>query len=179
MAITKSDILAEVNNRTARNETTIDLELQSVLYDITVSGDFLKTSSTITFAAGVTVADMPTGFRTLLGIKGLVRKPFDQVQNLLTRLTTTGTPEFYSLLNQDIFIWPSPSAAVTYTAYYTYIDDDVDTILLTDDFKECIIEGVCYKVYEGYAMFEEAMGHKTLYDEQLAKLKSIYDESTP
>lgn len=179
MTITKTALRTAVNNRTNRNETqaVIDVYLKAILNDVCVTGPFLRTSASLSFAASVSVADMPADYRTAEAVAGLIEKSFFDLLAFSNTLTTEGTPEFYAVHDKKLHIWPTPSTSTSVTVHYTQIDDDVDTIALADEFQECLTEGCVYKLYEDKGMNEEAAAHKGLYDEQLAKLTAIYGKA--
>ena len=174
MAITKASILTAVNSRTGRVETDIDTILSSILTDICLTGPFLKTSTTLTFSASDAVESFPSDCLAVLAVGGLTYKSFESLLKFQQALTSEGTPEYWTAHNKSVHLWPTPNAETALTVYYVQLDDDVDTIALSDEFWECIAEGCCFKLYESYGMAEEAAVHKGLYDEQLAKLLPLY-----
>ena len=67
-------------------------------------------------------------------------------------------------------LYPTPDKAYTFTVYYSYIHPEQETILLGDDFKQCVIEGVCYEVYKSKGIPEKGLHHKQSYEEEMKKL---------
>lgn len=176
MAISKSDIRTAVNNRTGRSESqsTIDEFLKSIMYDVTLTGPFLRTSTSLSFSSSVNSASVPSDFREVDHVAGLIRREFIDLQNLSTTLTTEGTPRYWAYYDKTIYIWPTPSSNVSYTMFYSQVDDTISTIALTDEFEECLIQGTTWKLFEDKNAIELAAAYKSLYDEQLAKLRDIY-----
>jgi len=185
MAITKDAVLAEVKARTTRTTLAdVDDELAAVLLDLSTKWPFLEKSNTVTISAGGHTVALPSEYRRpLRGVTITVTKvKLDKLTfpEFLTRLsadTIEGTPNSFAIFNDSIYVHPIASAETGLTIYHAYETSDVDTIVFSDDFKEAIIEGVCWKVYEGLGQMAEATAaqmHKAFYDEQVEALKIRY-----
>ncbi len=173
MTIAKASILSAVNSRCSRDLTEIDQILTSILTDISLSGEFIRETATLSLLAGATSIALAADFRTVVSIPGLSEKPIAEVHNDLA-LLGEGVPDHYAIFDRTLHLNRSLAAATDYTIYYSAIDGDPDAIVLDDIFTECIIEGCCFKLLEGLDLTADAATHKTLYDEQLAKLAAVY-----
>jgi len=92
-------------------------------------------------------------------------------------------PAKATFYNGSIYLTPAPSST-DYDLYYKVLighADDVDTISFDDEFREGIIEGVCFKSYElaGLQDKPKAIYHKQLYDEQKMKYAEQQGRSQP
>jgi len=177
MTISKSQILVEVNTRTNRGLSQVDLNkyLATIMNDISISVAGLKALATLSFTSGDNVKALPSDYRSMISVDGLVEKSYESLASFRTQFTAEGTPEFWSVLNKQLHIWPTPEDDVDISIRYIQIDDDIDNIEFPDEFKEALIEGCCYKTYEGLGYTgNEFTTHKGLYDDQIAKLKGVY-----
>lgn len=169
--MTTAEILAAVKSRTGRGSaiTSIDAELAGVLKAITTDYEFLQKSGTITTASGTREYSLPEYCNNVKEVLDEECIPIVKADfNLVIRGTATGEPAYYSLYGQKILFHPIPDDEYTITVYYAYSHpDSLDTILLDNRFKECVIEGVCYEVYKGIGEPELGTAHRAAYFEQL------------
>jgi len=63
MSISAADVLAAVNDRLSRSETSVDDELKAVLVELAQVDDFLEASSTVTTSAGTQSYSVPSDFK--------------------------------------------------------------------------------------------------------------------
>lgn len=178
MTITASAVMAEMQVRTGRTDVTnIDDELKAILVDLSLSWPFLQTSGTVTITANTYSTDLPTGYRTVRNVVGLSQISLPELMRFRQFETTTGTPVRYALFNDDIYVHPTPATNTTLTLFYDYVSNNIATIAFPDEFAEAIIEGVCFKTYEGKGMLGSdpaAAAHLDLYREQKELLKARY-----
>lgn len=160
MSILKANILTEVNRRCNRNLSTIDYEIRAVLIDYSLVSETVCLEAYCSTTAGVASYDLnafPEPFRTPDAVKiddndPLIRiRTMNEYQALIADEGTADRdePEAYLIYNNSIYLHPTPDTTYTLTIYASSIQMDEDSILLPDYMEEMLIEGVCYKVYEG------------------------------
>lgn len=183
--MTKNEILAEVKKRTGREEITdIDNELRGILRDITARYPFLRGINNLVITQGEDIYSFSNA--DILDILIMV----DDEGNILKRVynledfyknnqNTTGRPSSYYVFKKlppfldttsqtTILFSPKPDKSYTFTYHYSYLHpDNINIILLPDEFKEVVILGVCYKVYAGKGLFELAQPYFIEYEKTL------------
>lgn len=161
MAITKAEILTEVNDRLSLAQTDIDTELLTVLQEIAVAvPGILQKTDTVTILINTSNIALPSDIISdvaVLDSNGvpLTRRPFQYVINKLKSSTTSGTPEYYTFFDRKIYVYPIASADTTLTIAYNHDDTNIESIGMPDEAKEAIIEGVCHKVELGKGVLAE------------------------
>jgi hypothetical protein len=184
--MTKADILAAVIKRTGRTDLTeVDAELLAVLIDATARHAFLKSITTQSWTAGMLSVAFPAGATRILHItlpdsEPLTKIPFSQYLSYGVSAADTGEPTEFATDNSLIYPWTIPEKTYAATVYSQITHpSDLTTILLSDRFKECVISGVCFKVFSNLEMGDEANGQYQIYENQLAMAASkLLDEQT-
>jgi len=192
MAISKANILSEVNSRTGRAETSIDSLIKAILLDLTIDFPFLKRevyTSTVAGQASYIIDDFSSDnateyFRTVLFGKIDDNEPmiefanFEAYQEAIADETQSnwGEPEYFVVYDGILYLYPTPDAQYTVTLFVTSVINDPDNIVLPDIFEEALIEGCCFKLYEskGQAGNTAAKAHLSLYQDAVRKLKKLY-----
>jgi len=181
--MTKAEILTAVQNRTARGSTitSIDTELLAVLIDITARHPFLKSSEAQSWTSGTASKDFPTGANRILMVTcqltaggdtdPLIEIPFSKYLDK-NRSSDSGVPQYWSVYNNEIYLYPKANDTYTVTVYYSYIHPtSLVSILLGEAFRECVTEGTVFKWYEGIGRGDaEGVIHKQIYENDLATL---------
>lgn len=188
MALSKETILAEVNKRTGRAETDIDSLLKAVLLDLTIDFPFLKGEFTTPTEAGQPDYSLDDIHRKVSLVKIDDKDPLEKIntweeyQELIVEETEANRkePKHYIIHNRVVYLYPTPDKIYTLTIFSSYIERDVETIDLDDNFEEVLIEGSCFKLYEskGLGSSPQARVHLDLYRDALGKLMRIYSESS-
>ncbi|MDD4924289.1 MAG: hypothetical protein PHF74_05590 [Dehalococcoidales bacterium] len=183
--MTKSEILAATKIRTGRTDLTdIDTELYAVLVDMTARHAFLKDSATQALADGTPNYAFPTNANRILFVtESLTSNASDDTEPvreisfndylyLKQSASDEGEPEYYAVFNKYLYFYPTPNTTYTATIYYQKLHpSDLDSILLGDEYKECVIEGVCFKVMEGLGIgAEDGAIHYQNYETALSVL---------
>lgn len=192
MAITKENILTQVNSRTARAETDIDSLIRAVLLDLTIDFPFLQGEFTTDTIAGqhnytlgeVTINGKTIFLRKVTKVKVDDKGPLELIntwqeyQALIAEETSSDRkePNRYIIYNGVLYVYPAPDTTYTLTLFASYIEMDAASIGLPDIFIEVLIEGVCFKLLESKGMGNtpQAIVHKGLYDEAVGKIMKVY-----
>ena len=187
MAISKSKIIEEVNSRTARKETNIDSLLKAVLLDLTIDFPFLKgefSTTTIKGQADYTLSDTQR-IPTMVKIND--KTPLNEIntweeyQNLIAEETESNwdTPNRYIIHDRVLYLYPTPNDIYILTIYSSYIERNVDSIALDDNFEEVLNSGCEFMLYrsKGLGTSPAAVLALQLYEKQKEGLKKIYSES--
>jgi len=184
MALSKGNIMTEVNKRTARAETDIDSILKAVLLDLTTDFPFLKGEFFRSTVVGQPDYGVGDTFRNITLVKIDDKDPLEKIntwkeyQDMISEETASDRkePKRWIIHNRVLYLWPSPDAIYTLTIFSSYIGRNVDSILLEDNFEEVLIEGTCFNLYKSLGMGgkPEALIHKAAYMDAVAKLKPIY-----
>jgi len=187
MALSKETILTEVNKRTGRKETNIDSLLRAVLLDLTIDFPFLKGEFTTPTEAAQPDYTLDDIHRKVSLVKINDKDPLEKIntweeyQELIAEETESNRkePKRYIIHNRVLYLWPTPDKIYTLTIFSSYIERDVDTIDLDDNFEEVLIEGSCFKLYESKGIGSSPPGqvHLGLYTKAVGQLKRIYSES--
>jgi len=188
MALSKANILTQVNKRTARSETDIDSLLKAILLDLTIDFPFLKGEFYRSTIAGQPDYGVGDTFRNVTSAKIDDKEPliklntWEEYQKLIEEETESDweEPTRWIIHDRILYLWPTPDKIYTLTIFSSYIGRDVDSIDLEDNFEEVLIEGVCFKLYEslGSGSSPQAQVHLGLYRDGSEKLKRIYSESS-
>ena len=182
--MTKSEILTEVNARTSRSETNIDTILEAVILDFQtiIPVVFAQyTTSSVSGQANYSVADLPAG--DIISVKTGTNSPLIKIsdfrvyQQWIEDETSSDydEPEYYIIVGDVMYLYPTPDDVYTITITVAENVLDADNIYLPDYYKEGMIEGACFKLYEskGLASTPQAQSHLVLYRDQLNKLETI------
>ena len=165
----KATILATVNSRTHRSETSIDAFLLKALREIARRTLILKTSTT-----GSTVSGQK-----------YIAKPSDMVGDVAFNLVIDDSQVFpiswdaflrdedgYCVYGDNIYIYPTPTGK-TYTLYYPKEHPtDLSTILIPDDYEMAVEHYVASKIYEKYELSDKMGEQLTLFENEIAKLST-------
>jgi len=165
MSIEKADTLTFVNSNLKRAETDIEVQIQTVLNDLS-SLDFLTATDTAqTLASGGLTLNYPSLFKSLVSIvlidSSSVRqaplKPLPaghkEYRELRDNDSTTGEPQWYSEFDKKFWLWrPADGAYTSEIEHYKFHAQDVDTIEFGDEFKNCINFGAAYFVALKFAL---------------------------
>jgi hypothetical protein len=188
--MTPAEILAGVVARTARRDVTdITVELDAVLKDITARYDFLKSYKSYTLTPGTAEYDISATIgisliKEIIEIRDADGDEIEKDENLHQHLdnlesSSSGTPDSWlmyqkqspttSLMSDVLLLYPTPDAAEAITIYYSFYHPYPSSlIILPDTLRECVIEGVCYKVYEGKGQAGAGEPHRVEYEKKLA-----------
>lgn len=180
MAITKTEVLAKVNAQTRRAETDIDDEIKAILRDISVRDNFLFRESLRDTESGENVYSLPEDYKAKLALacedsdeEYLIKVPFEVYLKNKSD-DKTGPPEFFAIHNKLIWLLPVPDDAYTLELYYAIFHPmDADNILYDEEFREAIIQGTAWKVYEKYEIFDRAEGKRVRYEAEINKLRNL------
>jgi len=173
--ITKAEVLSVVNARLARGETSIDIELRNILYDISTRENFLGKEATRDTVVDQYVYSLPDNFKDMNTLRLndtalLKRITFENLQKTYIDITSSGEPEYYALKNNYLWLDIKPNAVFTMRLWYSiYHPDDVESIEFAEQFREAINEGVIMKICEKYEDWEGVKGHLPLYEREIQK----------
>ena len=194
MAITKEDILTQVNSRTARRETDIDSLIRAVLLDLTIDFPFMQGEFTTDTIAGqhnytlgeVTINGKTIFIRKVTKVKVDDKGPLEKIntwqeyQEMIAEEVESDRdePNRYIIRDGVLYVQPAPDTEYTLTLFASYIEMDADSIGLSDIFTEVLIEGVCFKLLESKGMggSKQALVHQALYKEAVGKIQRIHFE---
>lgn len=179
-SLNKNEILAEMQSRTLRYDVTdISKPLKAILIDLSQRFPFLQKTSNATVALNGHSIALPANVRQVDSVyitatlAALTRVEHEQLLAMLSAESTSGTVDLYSLFNNTLYVWPPASAATQVTLAHSYLNDNDESIDFTDEFDEALIEGVCWKVYEGKGQLqlEVAQAHLALYQSAVEALQ--------
>jgi len=182
MALSESSILSAAQDRTLRTDiTSISTELAGIMYEICNTVDCLERKSSVTMSAGTYSVALTSGYKNVHAVEdadgnGLDRVTITEITAFKSGSTSTGTAEMYAVFADSLYVWPAPTAEMVFSVYNSY--ESVLPTALPAHFDECLIEGVCFKMYEGKGLLgavEAATTHKELYEKLLAGLQQRYN----
>jgi len=183
MAIAKADILTFVNGQLKRNETDIDVQIQSILNDLSDENLLVNTDEDQSLSSGSIYLTYPTGFKELISItlndgtywgEPLIALPggHKEYRELVEESVSSNydEPEHYSEFDKKFWLWPI--AGGDYDArieFYRYHPQDVSNILFGDEFKNAINFGAAYRVALKRRMPEQKNNWEIEYEKEKAK----------
>lgn len=177
--MTGPEILNVVMNRlgTGSGVTSINTELQGVLYDITSRADFYTTVAQVALSSGVLEYNQPEGLKQVYEValnggtaRVLEQKTYRDYLNALDankgqHANDPGEPRYYALRRDKMYVWPRPDTAYTLDVDYTgYHPETWTDILLGAEFHEAIFEGVLAALYRGQLFEKLRLNNKTITD---------------
>ena len=167
MAITKENILIQVNKDTKRKLSDIDVPLFNILLDLSKRHAWLEAEEVGT-----------------LDVDAKASLPADHASNDYLHITADDATltkisfgdylndilEGFAIRNKEIFA-TTGYANKAYTFYYgKNHDSDLSTIEFDDEFFDAIVAGVNYKVFREISMFPEAREWENIYENEISKL---------
>jgi len=160
--LTADIIEARVRQITSKDSTTletpteIDTKTAEVCREISRRTLNLKNTSSGTLSASTNTITIPTDMiQSEEAVEALYLD-----STLLDKITfdewRAGKMKGFAYRDGIIYVAPTPDTARTYTLYYRrYHTTSVQTIEFNDDWKMCIVYGVCQKIYEDYEQSED------------------------
>lgn len=184
MSLSKANILTEVNKRTGRAETDIDSILKAVLLDLTIDFPFLIGEFYTSTIKGQPDYSLEDTYRKVSLVKVDDKTPlfelntWEEYQTLIAEETESneGEPKCWILHNRVLYLHPTPDKVYTLTIFSSYIERDVNSIDLDDNFEEVLITGCEFMLYrsKGLGTSPEAILALKLYEKQKEDLKKVY-----
>lgn len=161
MSIEKASILAFVNSNLQRSETDIDIQILTVINDLSLYRNFLEdTDESKILANGGTYLEKPTGFKAPISIvlnDGSVNlaplKPMpggykgyrEAMDNFNSGMEST--PKYYACFGNYIYVWPTAGQAYTSIIdFYKQHALVANPIEFGDEFTNCMNFGAAYYV---------------------------------
>lgn len=183
MSIAKADVLTFVNNQIKKKETDIDVQIQSVLNDLSDENLLVNTDTDQTLESGSTTLDYPTGFKDLIAItlndgtywgEPLIKlsRGHQEYRELVEESTSAGygEPEYFSEFNKKFWLWPiSDDDYTTRIEFYRHHPQDVDTILFGDEFKNAIYFGSAYHLALRFKLIDYIKIWGSMYEQEKQK----------
>lgn len=165
MTIAKTDILTFVNSNLNRDETAIDVQIQTVLNDLSNLNFLTATDTAQTLASGDLSLAYPSLFKSLVSIvlidSSSIRqaplKPLPaghrEYRELRDNDSSTGEPQWYSEFDSKFWLWrPADDAYTSEIEHYKFHAQSVASIEFGDEFKNCLNYGAAYFVALKFAL---------------------------
>ncbi len=160
--MTGAEVLSVIIARLGTNcgITSINRELQSVLYDISSRADFLTTVSQVVTSDGTAEYDEPAGLKQVYecfvsASLPLEEKTYRDYLAFMAEDGAAGEPTMLARRHDKLYFWPMPDGAYTVNVDHarhhpvTWTD-----VLFGVEFDEAIFEGVLAALYKGQ-LFEK------------------------
>ncbi|MBW8015462.1 MAG: hypothetical protein FVQ82_04685 [Planctomycetes bacterium] len=147
---------------TGSGVTSINTEVDGVLYDITSRADFYTSVSVINTVVDQYEYDEPEGLKriyecSISGTGLLEKKTYRDYLKALADGTAaiSEQPLYYARRHGKLYVWPSPDAVYAVDVDFAGFHPETWTdILLGPEFNEAIFEGVLAALYRGQ-LFEK------------------------
>ena len=147
---------------TGSGVTSINTELQGVLYDITSRADFYTAVSPVVTIAGTSQYDEPDGLKriyecSIAGSNLLEKKTYREYLQAVEdgSAALEGEPLYIARRHGKLHFWPVPDQVYTLNIDYAgYHPETWTNVLLGAEFNEGIFEGVLTALYRGQ-LFEK------------------------
>lgn len=203
MAYTLSDTVSRVQNRikdTGFSTTTIKQYIDDAQNDVfnEYRLPFMQATQNYTLAAGTADitngSGLPTNFVqaidlyiTTSGLESVL--PFKDISEVDrfntdpadTTIHASNIPEFAYKYGESIFVYPAPAAAYTVTLRYykspTELTADADVPEIPQEFRELLVVGAAYRVFQTKDNYDKAAILENKYMELLQKLVSRYSQT--
>jgi len=163
MAITHDEIVTTVLRRLQSFDLgplairDMDEELRQVLIELSEAGEFLIETTTISTVAGTANYDVPSLFRkgrhlAVSGGNDLVEGSWEDYQRYIEGQSSPsrGEPAYWTVFNDDWYLWPVPDAV--YTVNVSYVarhSETVSTISFDEVFRTAIVAGTLAALWAG------------------------------
>lgn len=160
MSITASEILSFVNNVLLRTEDDIDLQLQSVLDDLSQGPYLAAVDTDQTLVDDDESLDLPDNYysmvsvvlhdgtswlRPLKAFPGGYKAYRDQRGDVMSIMVSH--PEWYTVWQGEIWLWPIPGQSYTSRIdFWKVHDQDVATIEFDEEFRRAINFGTTFEI---------------------------------
>ncbi len=176
--MTGPEILSIIIQRIGTNSgvTSINTELQSVLYDISRRADFLTTVTPVATSTGVGEYDQPDGLKRVYecfisGSEPLEVKTYrDYLKYLAGAEVADGEPTMYARRHGKLYFWPVPdgvySVNIDHACYHSSVWTD---ILFGPEFNEAVFEGVIAALYKGQLFEKLRLNNKKITNRDIAE----------
>lgn len=172
-----AEVLAIVNQRLEREETTIAVELRGVLRALTAAYDILDADEDGALAAGADSVSTPTDYKTMLEVSiGDERLGLMDYADYLTRdeNAAAGEPDQYCVWNDEVLFDTVAAAAYTVSMHYYRIHPgDVSTILLPAEWREAIYCLTTARVAAKYDLDDKAAKWEAIGGAEVARLAPL------
>jgi len=176
--MTGAEVLNVIMTRvgTGTGITSINTELQNVLYDISSRADFLTTVTPVTTEADKAEYDQPEGLKRVYecfisGSDPLEVKTYrDYLKYLAEIETTTGKPTMYARRHGKLYFWQVPDGVYTVNIDHArYHPSTWTDILFGPEFNEAIFEGVITALYKGQLFEKLRLNNKKTTNRDIAE----------
>ena len=185
--MTGPEILSIVIQRIGTNSgvTSINTELQSVLYDISRRADFLTTVTPTATSSGVAEYDQPEGLKRvyecyIAGSEPLEVKTYrDYLKYLAQDDTADGEPTMYARRHGKLYFWPVPDGVYSVNIDHArYHPSSWTDILFGAEFNEAVFEGVIAALYKGQLFEKLRLNNKKITNRDIAESAADSLDST-
>jgi len=176
--MTGAEVLSVIMARigTGSGVTSINTELQNVLYDISSRADFLTIVTPIETSDGVAEYDQPEGLKRIYecyiaGSEPLEVKTYrDYLKYLAEDGITNDEPTMYARRHGKLYFWPVPDGVYTVNVDHArYHPSTWTDILLGPQFNEAIFEGVLTALYKGQLFEKLRLNNKKITSRDIAE----------
>ena len=169
-----SVIMARIG--TGSGVTSINTELQNVLYDISSRADFLTMVTPIETSDGVAEYDQPEGLKRIYecyitGSEPLEVKTYrDYLKYLAEDGIANSEPTMYARRHGKLYFWPVPDGVYTVNVDHArYHPSTWTDILFGPQFNEAIFEGVLTALYKGQLFEKLRLNNKKITSRDIAE----------
>jgi len=173
-AETLSVIMARIG--TGSGVTSINTELQNVLYDISSRADFLTMVTPIETSDGVAEYGQPEGLKRIYecyitGSEPLEVKTYrDYLKYLAEDGIANSEPTMYARRHGKLYFWPVPDGVYTVNVDHArYHPSTWTDILFGPQFNEAIFEGVLTALYKGQLFEKLRLNNKKITSRDIAE----------
>ena len=166
---------------TGSGVTSINTELNGVLYDITSRADFYTAVSVIETISGTIEYDEPARLKRIYecAIDGgglLEKKTYREYLKAIDdgSAAAAGEPLYVARRRNKLYFWPEPDAVYNINVDHAgYHPETWTDILLGQEFNEAIFEGVLAAIYRGQLFEKLRLNNKKITNRDILKDTSI------
>ncbi|MBW8036577.1 MAG: hypothetical protein FVQ79_13370 [Planctomycetes bacterium] len=160
--MTGAEVLSVIIQRLGTNcgITSINRELQSVLYDISSRADFLTAISQVVTSEGTAEYDEPADLKQVyecfvVASASLEEKTYRHFLAYMAEDGSAGRPTMFARRHDKLYFWPVPDGVYSVSVDHARHHPETWTdVLFGVEFDEAIFEGVLAALYKGQ-LFEK------------------------
>lgn len=142
---------------------------------------FLRAQGTLSLTANARSVALPAGVYAVLAVWNSTDKvkmdPLDSYSDYRSEFpddTETGSPQFYQVIDDDLWVWPKATATTSIVIDYRVAEADMsgdsDVPVIPAQFQPMLVSGALADAYLDDGNLEQFKVHEAAFQEQLARM---------
>lgn len=179
MTISKTDVLAFVNDRLGRAETDIDKIIIAVCKNISERLDCIEDTATISAVAGTVSYAWPTLCKRIVSVvRSSDNMPLEKIawreyRDRIYENSSQNTPEYWTYRKGLLYVYPTPNASVSLAVNFWKLHaESASTIELPDRLRQAVNLGATKELAYSRQMYDDAARMEILYEKELYEIEA-------